>query len=160
MIFAFCEWLQHSALGRGIAESAWMFPFIESVHVLAIAMVVGSISIVDLRLLGWTSMRMSVTRLSENVLPLTWAAFVLAAVAGILLFTSKATGYYGNIAFRMKMLLMVFAGVNMLIFQHITLRGVQRWDGGLPPPAARIAGALSLTLWIGVVGFGRWIGFI
>jgi site-specific recombinase len=160
VIYEFCVWLQASPLGRGIAESAYMFPLVESVHVLAIAIVVGSISIVDLRLLGWTSRNMSITRLSESVLPFTWTAFVFAVIAGLVLFASNATGYYDNIAFRMKMLLMLFAGVNMLVFQGVTLRGVQRWDDGMPPPAARIAGALSLALWIGVVAFGRWIGFI
>lgn len=160
MILQLCEWLQGTTLALSIAESAWLFPAVECVHVLGIALVVGSISIVDLRLLGWSSKSISVTRLSDDVLPWTWMAFGVAAIAGAVLFTSNATGYYANIAFRLKMLVMLLAGLNMLVFQRITLRGVQHWDSGTPPATARAAGALSLVLWIGVVGFGRWIGFV
>jgi hypothetical protein len=80
-------------------------------------------------------------------------------VTGTLLFTSNATGYYDNTAFRVKMGLLVLAGLNMLYFQRVTFRGVFAWDQGQPPSAARLAGVISLGLWCGIIGFGRWIGF-
>jgi hypothetical protein len=128
--------------------------------VLAISLVVGSIAIVDLRLLGLASTKRPFSELAGAVLPFTWAAFVLAVLAGSLLFISQATAYFTNTMFRIKILMIVLAGINMLIFELITVRGVQDWDRKrIPAPAARLAGGLSLTCWVLVVIFGRWTGF-
>ncbi len=160
MIYEFCEWLQATPFGVAVSESGWMFPAIESAHVIFIALVVGSIAIVDLRLLGLASNNTSIVKLSDEVIRWTWIAFVLAVITGVLLFASNATGYYANVPFRWKMLLLVLAGVNMLVFQFLTYRSVKLWEMGKAPTAARVGGALSLTFWIGVVAFGRWIGFV
>jgi len=159
-VTAFLSWVETTQLSLFIHESAWAFPTIESIHVIALALVVGSIAIVDLRLLGLASTKRKVTELCREVLPWTWAAFVTAAISGALMFVSHANEYFGNTAFRLKFLLLLLAGVNMMIFQFITYRGVVVWDNeaSLPLPA-RLAGAISLACWIGVVFFGRWIGF-
>lgn len=157
---SFCAWLQATPVATFIAGSTWAFPAIETVHVLSLAMVVGTIGIVDLRLLGVASRDLPVSALSRQILPLTWSAFAGAAVTGALMFSSRATHYFANGPFRLKMALLLMAGLNMLVFHTLTYRDVERWDGDLPPPlAARIAGLLSLTLWVGVVVFGRWTGF-
>lgn len=144
-----------------IREGDVLFPWIESVHVLAIVLVVGSIAMVDLRLLGWTSRTRAVRELADEVLPITWMAFVVAVITGGLLFCAKATIYGHNTHFLLKMAALLFAGVNMLIFQKITYRNVANW--GAPahalPPAARVAGGLSLLLWVFIVACGRWVGF-
>jgi hypothetical protein len=128
--------------------------------VLAITLVIGSISVVDLRLLGWASVDRAVTRLTRQVLPCTWAAFTVALITGAALFSSNAVNYAHNFYFQGKMVLLFLAGINMLVFHLLTGRDIGRWDTRSPPPlAARFAGAASLILWIGVVGFGRWIGF-
>jgi hypothetical protein len=75
------------------------------------------------------------------------------------MFIGNATGYYDNTAFRVKMGLLLLAGVNMLFFQAVTFRGVSAWDLGRPPSAARLAGIISVVIWCSVIGFGRWIGF-
>jgi len=114
----------------------------------------------DLRLLGIASRDRGIRELYDEVLPWTWASFICAAIAGSLLFSSSATKYYHNFPFRMKMLLLVLAGLNTAVFQFGTYRGVDKWDReGRVPFGAKLAGALSIVLWIGVVGFGRWIGF-
>ena len=160
LLQSFCAWLENTSLGMFISGSAWAFPTIESIHVFFLVIVVGTIAIVDLRLLGVASRNRSVEQLSNDVLPLTWGAFVGALVTGSLLFSSKATHYLANWPFRIKMVLLMLAGVNMLIFHFMTYRDVKRWDNDpVTPQAARIAGLLSLTFWIGVVVFGRWIGF-
>jgi hypothetical protein len=157
---SFCEWLQNTAVGSFISASTWAFPTIETVHVFALVIVVGTIAIVDLRLLSVASRNRSVSQLSNDVLPITWSAFCLAAVAGGLMFSSKATEYLANWPFRLKMVLLVLAGLNMIYFHFMTYRTVHKWDDDVrAPPAARFAGALSLAFWIGVVVFGRWIGF-
>ena len=159
-IHAFLSWLQDTPLAHLVAESPVLFPTIESIHVLAITFVVGSIAIVDLRLLGLAGRDQKITRLTSDILPWTWAAFILAAMMGSLLFASNAVKYFDNIPFRAKFALMALAGLNMLVFQFVTFRGVAKWDIGAPTPlAAKLAGAFSLVLWVGVIAFGRWIGF-
>jgi hypothetical protein len=160
LIPQFCAWLENTPVAAAIRQSTWLFPTIETIHVLCIVIVVGSISMFDLRLLGIASRDRGIRELYDEVLPWTWASFICAAIAGALLFSSAATKYYHNFPFRMKMLLLVLAGLNTAIFQFGTYRGVDSWDrDGRIPLGAKLAGALSLVLWIGVVGFGRWIGF-
>jgi hypothetical protein len=151
--------LQDLPFPTEIRESAWLFPTIETVHVLALVLVVGSIAFLDLRLLGWTSRPRRITDLIAETLPWTWSAFAVAATSGALMFSSKAVTYYSNIPFRLKMLCLMLAGFNMIWFHHVSLRRVGGWDHGAPPASARIAGGLSMLLWITIVGAGRWIGF-
>ncbi len=154
------EWLYATALSVAIRENDYAFPWIESIHVLAITLVVGSIAIVDLRLLGLGSRGRAVTRVTGDVLPCTWTAFGVAAVSGLLMFASNATVYAHNGYFRLKLLLLGIAGLNMLVFQFGVGRDCVRWDAAPRAPlAARIAGGVSLVTWLGVVAAGRWIGF-
>jgi hypothetical protein len=135
-------------------------PFIESLHVLAAATVFGTVFIVDLRLLGFPDTRRPVTLISREMLRLTWAAFCVAVLAGVLMFAANAHTYYANTAFRLKMLSLLGAGLNMAIFQGVTYRTVSAWDRNVPTPlAGRVAGALSILLWLTVIFFARWIGF-
>jgi len=152
------EWLQNSSLAVSISED-W-FPWVESVHVVCLAVVAGSIFLVDSRLIGWTSRQLRFTYVSDRLLPWTWGAFIGAAITGTLMFIAGATNYAHNTPFLIKMCLLVLAAVNMLYFQFVTFRSVQNWDTGKPIPAARAAGAVSLTVWCLVIGFGRWIGFV
>jgi hypothetical protein len=124
-----------------------------------LVLVVGSISMVDLRLLGLANRSRPVTDVLAQALPWTWVAFVVAATAGLLLFTSKAVTYYSDLPFRIKMVCLAFAGINMGYFHRFTHRGLGKSATGAPPAAAKIAGGLSLLLWIVIVGAGRWIGF-
>jgi hypothetical protein len=161
---AILEVPQHSKLadmvGGNAAGSEWLFPVIETIHVLSLATVFGSITVVDLRLLGISSRSNRVSKLSEEVLPWTWTAFVLAAITGSLLFISKATIYWNNPQFEMKFLSMFLAAVNMMVFRYGVFRCVADWDTSLPTPlAARVAGTLSICLWIVVTFMVRWIGF-
>jgi uncharacterized protein DUF6644 len=159
-ITAFLKWLEALPWAVFIHKTPWAFTTVEVVHVFAVSMVVGTIAIVDLRLLGLTSARRPFVELSRQVLPFTWAAFVLAVIAGSLLFISRATEYFGNTLFWIKMALIVAAGINMMIFEFITVRGVKEWNlDRTPPPPARLAGGISILCWILVIGFGRWIAF-
>ncbi len=151
--------LQHSAVGSAISGSTWMFPTIETVHVLALATVIGSIAIVDLRLIGVSSKDRPVSALTREFLPWTWAAFALAVVSGSLLFSSRAADYMAVPAFVTKFVFMALAAANMLVFHFTTYRSVARWDTGRPVPGARLAGLLSLALWAAIVVCGRKVGF-
>lgn len=151
--------LEHKPFATAIAESTWLFPFFETLHVLALTIVVGSVAMMDLRLLGIGSRDRAITELNRAVLPWTWVAFVFAATFGALLFCSKASTYYVNLPFRIKMVCMLLAAVNMLVYHLITERDVAAWDRGRTPVAARMAGAISIALWVVIVATGRWIGF-
>src|SRR5947209_20046263 len=94
------------------------------------------------------------------ILLLTWASSELAAITGSLLFIRQTTDYFATTTFKVKLFIMALAAINMLIFEFITVRGVQEWDRQpTPPAAARLAGAVSLTCWIQVFVFGVWTGF-
>jgi len=152
-------WLQDLWLPTQIRESLWMFPTIETVHVFALVLVVGSIVTVDLRLIGLTNRDRPFSQMAREMLPWTWSAFVVAAIAGSAMFTSKALVYYGNIPFRIKMVCLLLAGANMMLFHWFGSRHLASWDTSMPPPRARLAGAASLLLWTTIVATGRWIGF-
>lgn len=159
-LYGIVERVESSGLGEWLRGSVKAMPVVESIHVMAVALVFGTIFIVDLRLLGLPSTRRPVTRISGEMLRLTWAGFVVAVITGALLFTANAATYFDNTPFRWKMLALLGAGVNMLVFQLFTYRSVAAWDKDAPTPlAARAAGALSILLWTTVIFLGRWIGF-
>jgi hypothetical protein len=152
--------VEHGTLGELVRENDLLFPLIESVHVLAVCLVVGSIAVVDLRLLGFASVDRPVGRLMRSILPITVGAFGLAVAAGSLLFISHASKYLENRFFIAKITLIALAGANMAVFHLIGARNLDQWENdALPPLFARVAGGLSLFLWVSVVACGRWIGF-
>ncbi|OYW45415.1 MAG: hypothetical protein B7Z08_05675 [Sphingomonadales bacterium 32-68-7] len=153
------ERIEYSDLGIRIAESTWMFPTFESIHVVALVTVFGMIAIVDLRLVGLANRQFPISRLEKDTLPWVWGAFVLAAITGTLLFVSKASSYMANPYFLWKGAAMAGAGLNMLFFHFVTSRTIGQWDTGPLPLKVKLAGGLSLILWIAVLFFGRAIGF-
>jgi hypothetical protein len=152
-------WLQDLNFPTEIRESVWLFPTIETVHVFALVLVVGSIMTVDLRLLGLANRERPFSELAGEMLPWTWVAFTVAASAGLLMFSSKALVYYGNIPFRLKMCCLLLAGINMALFHWLGTRHLETWDRKQPPALAKLAGGASLLLWITIVATGRWVGF-
>lgn len=152
--------IEYSPLAIAIAESTWMFPIIETIHVIALVTVVGTIALVDMRLIGVTGHALRVSQLARDTLPWTWGAFILAVLTGSLLFISKASTYVVNPYFIAKMVSLALAGLNMMYFHLTTWRMVDHWEQDPRfPPAARVAGWLSLIFWVMVVFFGRAIGF-
>lgn len=154
----FLDWLQNTALAVIVGES-W-FPYVESAHVVFLAAVAGTIFMVDARLLGFASRQLRITYLAERLLPWTWLAFAGAAITGVLMFMANAVAYVDKTPFLIKMALLLVAGLNMLYFQLVTWRSVAGWDSGRPAMAARVAAAISIVCWTGVIVFGRWIGFV
>jgi len=143
-----------------IPGTEWLFPIVETIHVLCLTVLFGSISMVDMRLLGLTDRRVPFTKLYRELIPWTWGAFAGAAVFGTILATGKIEDYAHAPVFLAKFVLMALAGVNMLVFQVVHHHAAS-WDKAVPtPPGARAAGALSLIFWIGVIFCGRWIGFV
>jgi hypothetical protein len=160
MFYELLQSINDSAVGTLVRENGLLFPWLEVLHVLAISVVVGSIAIVDLRLIGAASTSYPISRLTKSMLPMTWIAFAFALLTGGLMFSSQPINYFENTAFRGKMLLLLAAGLNMAFFHLLTMRGIGLWDRDAPTPlAARIAGVMSILIWVLIVAFGRWIGF-
>jgi hypothetical protein len=144
-----------------IPGTEWIFPIIETIHILFLTIVFGTIAMVDMRLLGLVARHVPFTKLYRELIPWTWGAFAGAVVFGSILATGKIEDYAHNPQFLAKFVLMALAGANMLAFHVGAYRNVGTWDKMVSTPTgARVAGALSLTFWIGVIFFGRWVGFV
>jgi hypothetical protein len=152
--------LEASGLAARIRNSLYLFPLIESSHVIGLTMVFGTIAIIDLRLLGLASARRPYTRVASDILKWTWAAFALTVTTGLLMFITNAGVYYHNFYFRSKMAMLALAGINVVIFELTAARSVHRWDKDAAAPlVGRTVAAVSLVIWISVIFLGRWIGF-
>ena len=152
--------VQHTALAVQIRDSLFLFPLLESAHVIGLSLVVGTIAIVDLRLLGVASTHRPFQRLAADTLKWTWVAFALTALTGALMFITNAAVYFHNGYFRAKVALLLLAGLNVLVFELTAGRTAAQWDRApSPPPLARAVATLSLVIWVAVIVAGRMIGF-
>ncbi|HXD72332.1 MAG TPA: DUF6644 family protein [Vicinamibacterales bacterium] len=152
--------LEATRLANAIRNSLYFFPFLEAIHVLGLAMVVGSIAILDLRMLGIASTRRPVGRIALDVETWAWWAFGLTFVTGALMFITNAGVYYHNIFFRLKMLMLALAGLNVGVFELTARKTIQQWnENERAPLAGRMVATVSLVLWIAIIFMGRWIGF-
>ena len=153
-------WLEASTVATTIRNSLYLFALIESFHVIGVAVVIGTVLVVDLRLLGLASARRPFTAIALDVFRWTWIAFALAVTTGALMFVTNATSYYVNTYFRIKMAMLVLAGINIAAFELTARRSVAAWDRDpVAPRSGRRVAALSLAIWIVVVFMGRWVGF-
>jgi hypothetical protein len=159
-IAALLKSLETSTLAGRIRDSLLLFPLLESAHVFALALVFGTIGVIDLRLLGLASASRSFRHMSSDILRWTWAAFALTAVTGGLMFLTNATVYYHNFYFRAKMVLLLLAGLNMFVFEMTAGRKTEHWhtEPSAPRPGKTVA-VLSIVIWISVIFMGRMIGF-
>ncbi len=156
----FLTWLGSTSWSVALLESIWVWPLVESTHVLTLALFVGTAIINDLRLLGLTLRGVPASDVTGRLLRWTRGGFVVMVSTGLLLFYSDPVRYYHNIFFRTKMLLLVVAGLNIAFFHGRIHRRVQEWrDDAVPPRAARVAGAVSLIAWAGIVVAGRLIAY-
>lgn len=139
----------------------WWFPLLESIHVVAITLMFGSLLMVDLRLLGVAANRYSIKSLHKELVPWTWGTFVIAAVTGTGMFITRAASHVVNPAMQWKFFLLLLAFANMLVFHVKIYKQIDRWDAPNPHAATlRFFGAASLIIWSGVMLSGRWVGHI
>jgi hypothetical protein len=151
--------IEASALGQAMRQWLWLYPAVEIVHIAGIALLVGSIVILDLRLLG-VSRELPVRRLAAHILPWSAASFALILPSGLAMFVAHASDLMGNPVFPVKICLILLAGANAGIFHAGVFRGAAQWDvDAMPPLAARVAAALSLLLWIAVIACGRLLAY-
>ncbi len=151
--------LETSGVGRWMREALWAYPAVETVHIIGLALLFGTIVIVDLRLLG-LGRSVSAVAVTRNVLPWTLAGFGVAAVTGSLMFTAHAADFATLPIFLVKMTLIVLGGLNAAWLHVGALKNAGQWEvATLPPRRVRTAAAVSLLLWIGVIACGRLLAY-
>lgn len=151
--------IEASGLGQAMRQSLWLYPIVEIVHILGLALLFGSIVVLDLRLLG-LSRGISVRKLATHVLPWTAASFALIVPSGLAMFVAHASDFIGNPVFLLKMGLIFAAGINAAVLHAGPLRSAAGWDVDADPPAvARLAGGISLLLWAAVIACGRLLAY-
>ena len=157
MLLGFVKWIGDTPWSVALHESLYGYPIVESIHVWALCLFVGMAVVLDLRLTGLSFTSVPVSQIARRILPWTTFGFVLMVLSGILLFYAIPVRSYQNIFFRVKLLLLVVAGLNAWVFHP---RGIQSWDKDpIPPRSARFAGYASLVLWMTIIFCGRMIAY-
>lgn len=145
---------------EALAGSLNFWGLLEGTHVLTLMLFAGTIFLVDLRLLGFAFRKTPVSVISDRVLPLTVAGFVIMVATGLALFYAKPLLYYHNLWFRLKLIFLAIAIINILVFHWRVQRNRHEWDSAEKPPvAARASAIVSLTAWIAVIAVGRFIAY-
>jgi len=155
-----CQWLQDTDVGTQIRESIMFFPVIEGMHVLALGISVGAVLWWDLRLLGYTMKDQPISRLQANIFKWMMPGVVIMMITGVLLFWCQAAKAYNSIFFRIKLIALILAGINIPYFHLKTQRSQAQWDtAGIPPTSARMAGLFSILLWTIIIAAGRLMAY-
>ena len=159
-LFRVCEWLATTRGSIALHESRYMFLIVLTVHVLTLPVFVGTAVMLGLRLLGMTMTRVPVSEVMARLLPWTTAGFLVMITSGSLLFYAAPLLRYQNFFFRLKMVMLVLAGVNVWVFRNTVYRRVAEWDlDAVPPRSARVAGGVSLLVWAVMITLGRMIPY-
>jgi hypothetical protein len=150
------EWILSSRLNEVMTGSAWAFPMAEAAHFFGLCLLLGSIGIIDLRLLGFA--RSLSLKAVHQLLLLVWIGFGINLITGILFIFASADFYYPNMAFRVKLVLLPLAGANALWYQLTVHKEIDSWpETGDAPLQAKVIAGISLGLWISIIFFGRFI---
>ena len=151
------ERLEHVSWVKTISETGWMYSTFSVIHYFTIFVMVGTIVLVDLRVLGLAGRRQNLKVLAGQLFPWMWTAFGLAVFSGFIEFTASAGDYFPDKVFRVKMLVILLA----VIFAILVQRGIRKW-GELPsiPRSAKVLALISLLLWLGAILAGTEIAAI
>jgi hypothetical protein len=154
----FLEWLQGTWIGLTVAESTWGYPTFETMHAVGMALLIGSLGLINLRVLGYKPELPLVG--TRSLLPLAWLGFTLNAISGTLLFMSNAVEFFGNPMFRLKIALIVLAGINTALLSGRIFPGVSAGTSVLPTTGTKWIAATSLVFWFGAIISGRFIAYV
>lgn len=155
---AFLEWLQSSSVGTFVAETLWAYPLFETLHTLGMALLVGSLGLINLRILGYKPELPVVGTL--DLLPLAWLGFSINLVSGLALFASDAVYFWGSTTFRIKLALILLAGLNAFALSQAVFREARAGTASVVHAGARALAAASLVFWLGAIVAGRLIAYL
>ena len=152
--------LEEGGIAQAMRDSLWLFPLVETVHIIGFSILVGAVVMFDLRILG-VSKRISVRLLARHLLPWALGALLLIVPTGTMMFASEASDLVGNRAFVVKMVLLMLAGANAGAFHLGSFRDAESWDQNTPAPAgARLHAVASMLIWFGIITCGRMIAYL
>jgi hypothetical protein len=154
----FLEWLQLTGLASFVAETLWAYPLFETLHTLGMALLIGSLGLINLRVLGYKAELPIVGTL--DLLPLAWLGFTVNFLSGFALFSSDAVYFWSSYTFRVKLGLIFLAGINAFVLGRSVFREARRGSTAAPRPAAKLLAASSLVFWVGAVVAGRLIAYL
>jgi hypothetical protein len=160
-LHAFCEWLSSTPFSQLLQNVGWIIPAVQSVHIVGIAVVMGSVGLIDLRLLGVAGRSQSISDLTSRLLPTVWITLGVLFVTGGLLAIAEPIRSLTNPAFQAKMLMLLCVGSLTFFFQKMVRGDVAFWE--LSPArrtTAKMTAVVSLLLWVGIVFAGRWIAYM
>jgi hypothetical protein len=156
----FAEWLAGSAVSHDIQTAGWIIPLSQSIHILAIAMLVSSMVLIDLRILGVAAKSETMTQMSNRFVPWVWTSLVLLALTGALQITAEPMRTLnGNPMFQVKMLMLALGIAVLVSFQSSLRRHASFWDDPRRRTLTRVLAGSSLLLWGAIVVTGRWIAY-
>lgn len=157
---SFLQWLHDTQFSSTMRDSLWAEPIVETIHVLTLTLFLGFAVLLDLRLLGVALRRRPVSEVLRQLNPWLITGFGIMIVSGVLLFCGDPVSFYSTAFFKMKMIMLVLAGLNVLIFNATIGRRTAEWDRAVKTPtAAKIAAVVSLVLWVAIVAAGRAIAY-
>ncbi len=160
LIHSFALWLDSHAWSTALHESLWVYPLVESTHVLTVMLFVGMLAMVDLRMLGVAFRETPVSEMTRRVLPWSVAGFVIMMATGVVLFYAIPVRTAHSVWFRVKVILLIVAAINAWWFHRRVSLDRDRWDSQPKPPFnVRLTAAISLGCWTGVIVFGRMIAY-
>jgi hypothetical protein len=159
-LMTFLTWLEATPLADVMRQSPWSYPLVETTHILGFILLIGTAAMFDLRLLGLTP-RLPVVDLARHLLPWSHVGLVVVVISGALPFAADPIALWFNSVFRIKMALIVVAGLNAGVFHAGPFRSVTTWNRFAPTPwPVKAAAGLSLVLWITIAALGRFIAYI
>lgn len=160
MIVGMLQWLHDTSFSSIMRDSIWAEPIVETIHVLTLAVFLGFVLLLDLRLLDVTMRDRRVSEMFEQLNPGLFGGFAVMLVTGVLLFSGDPVSFYSTWFFKAKMVMLLLAGLNVLLFNATVGRRLTEWDTSpRTPPGAKAAGIASLVLWVCIVAAGRGIAY-
>ncbi len=156
----FSIWLKSTSLSAGVMGHNWVWPTLETFHFIGMTMLIGIIGAFDARVLG-LGKSMPIAPL-HRLLPWGIAGFVINAITGVLFYAGDPGQYLHNPAFQWKVILMILAGINIVVFYSTGIfRAAEATGSGMDaPPAAKVIAGLSIFLWLGVMYLGRMLPYL
>ncbi|MGH8220532.1 MAG: DUF6644 family protein [Steroidobacteraceae bacterium] len=161
MIVGVLQWLHDTPFSMLMRDSIWAEPIVETVHVLTLALFLGFVLLLDLRLLDFTMRERRVSEMFEQLNPGLFGGFAVMLVTGLLLFSGDPVSFYSTWFFKAKMVMLLLAGLNVLVFNATVGRRLAQWDAAPRTPwGAKAVGLASLVLWVSIVAAGRGIAYV
>lgn len=156
----FLHWLDATQFSAVMRESVWAEPIVETIHVLTLTLFLGFVLLLDLRLLDLVLRRKRVSEMFEQFNPWLFRGFAVMLITGLLLFSADPVNFYSTLFFKLKMIMLVLAGLNVALYHATIGRQIAEWDHAAATPwKVKLAGGVSLLLWVAIVACGRGIAY-